>query len=668
MTYTEWNEAIARRFFNELNAGKKVFLCVEDALLEQLGGPNGKADFVAAVKGGPETARRPGLSVRTQARRTWEEWRTSSQGFPAYLAYLGLFVLAASQEGERETGYYKRLHRLLGEEPTNRPPPCFYEMWPLWDDLEDWANDDQSGKLGIVSCDFAGAWPHVGLPRAQIVLTERERAKLTELFAAAELDSSAPPASEEMAQLARRHGHGRLESRTMRRLAREGEVDEEMRSLTIEALLDELRSWDGAIENDQGSLSGFHTLRLNLRIKDRLSGIADSRFVVRDSPTFPDADMKITGAGTGGGYQIGGVNASWLILRGADGNNIDATSISWTQGLRLCFEEIVFRLPPRRVRVLRKGEFDHVEGLIEVNRLDPHREFYVVVSAESVRAIETWGQRAGKNWKEIVLRSGLPSGVRLFRADSADPAIAAPAEFPVLKTDSLVRVLLQEGIKTEPMGRRYFDFAPPKVCVEGLTPDNVVKINRTTYPTVAGDVTITVLPAEVEPSNRVSVLLGEEEKRFASFQIVAGKDIPWKRVGAWASMSDGAQVDSSGSVPRALGAAVFGFEAPPVIIATERTADIIGAKPGQIATLPGDPLPTEWIPVWLIEHGRSNRRVIFCGADPEHCAPSGESVSDRRKVRDWQRLLWNERRQLAGPTRGPLVALWRKFKEAAQNG
>ena len=66
MTYTEWNEAIARRFFNELNAGKKVFLCVEDALLEQLGGPNGKADFIAAVKGGPETARRPAVLAREQ--------------------------------------------------------------------------------------------------------------------------------------------------------------------------------------------------------------------------------------------------------------------------------------------------------------------------------------------------------------------------------------------------------------------------------------------------------------------------------------------------------------------------------------------------------------------------------------------------------------------------
>jgi hypothetical protein len=668
MTYIEWNERIARRFFNEQNAGKKVFLCVEDALLEQLGGPTGKADFIAAVKSGPETARRPGLSVCTQARRTWEEWRNRSQEFPAYLAYLGLFVLAASQEGERETGYYKRLHRLLGEESTNRPPPCFYEMWPLWDDLEDWANDEQNGKLGIVSCDFAGAWPHVGLPRAQIVLTERERAKLTELFAAAELDSSAPPASEEMAHLARRHGHGRLEARTMRRLAREGEVDEEMRSLTIEALLDELRSWDGVVENDEGSSAGFHALRLNLRIKDRISGIADSRFVVRDSPNFPDVDMRVTVVGDAGGYQIGGLNATWLILRGADGTNMDATDVSWTQGLRLCFEEIVFRLPPRRVRVLRNGEFDHVEGLIEVNRLDPHREFYVVVTGESVGAIETWGKRAGKNWKEIVLRSGLPSGVRLFRADSADPAIVAPAEFPVLRTDSLVRVLLQDGIKTEPMGRRYFEFAPPKVCVEGLTPDNIVKVNRRTYPTVAGDVTITVLPSETEPSNRVSVLLGQEEKRFTSFQIVSERDIPWKRAWTWASGSDGTQVDSSESTPRVLGAAVFGYEAPPVIIGTERTADIIGSKPGQVATLPGDPLPTEWTPVWLIEHGRSNRRVIFCGADLEHCDPQSEPASDGGKVRDWQRLLWNERRQLAGPTRGPLVALWRKFREAARNG
>jgi len=668
MTYSEWNEVIARRFFNEQNAEKKVFLCVEDTLLEQLGGPDGKADFINAVKSGPETARRPGLSICTQARRTWEDWRNNSMGFPAYLAYLGLFVLAASQEGERETGYYKRLHRLLGDEETNRPPPNFYEMWPLWDDLEDWANDERGGRLGIVSCDFAGAWPHVGLPRAQIVLTERERSKLGELFAAAELDSSAPPASEEMAQLSSRHGQGRLEGRTMRRLVREGEVDEEMRSLTIEALLDELRSWDGVAENQQGARSEFHTLRLNLRIKDRLSGTADSRFVIRDAPTFPDGDITITAHGNGGIFYVGSVNSSWRILRAGDGTNIDATRISWTQGLRLSFGEVVFRLPPRRVRVLRKGEFDSVEGLIEVNRLDPQREFYVIATDECVTALEMWGKRAGKNWQELVLRSGLPNGFRLFRADSADPAVAAPADFPVLKADSLVRVLLQEGIKTEPMGRRYFDFAPPKVRIEGLVPDSVVKVNRTVYPVVAGDVTLTLKTTEMESSNSVSITVGSEERRFASFQIVNAKDLPWKRADSWASASDGSQVEASAGEPRALGAAVIGFEAPPVVIATERSADIIGPRPGQIATLPGDPLPSDWIPIWLIEHGRANRRVIFCGVDPELCAPTNEPVADRRKVRDWQRLLWNERKQLAGPTRGPLVALWRRFKEAAQNG
>lgn len=667
MTYADWNEAIARRFFNEQNAGRKVFLCVDDALLIQLGGADGKADFIAAIKRGPESARRPELSICTQARRTWEEWRKRPQGFPAYLGYLGFFVLAASQEGERETGYYKRLHRLLGEEATNRPPPCFYEMWPLWDDLEDWANDVQGGKFGIVSCDFAGAWPHVGLPRAQIVLTERERAKLPELFAAAELDSAAPPASEELAQLARKHGAGRLETRTMRRLAREGEFEEEMRSLTLEALLDELRSWDGSVEAADGITGGFHSLRWNLRIKDRLSGIADARIVVRDAPSLPDGDMIVVETGGTHKRLITKLNEDWLTLKESDGTPINTVGILWPHGLRVAFDRMVFRLTPRRVRVLRRGEFDRIEGLVEVNRLDPHREFYVLVCDEAVIAVDRWGQRAGRNWKEITLRTGLPHGFRLFRADSADPAIAAPAEFPVLKTDPLVRVLFKGGIKTEPMGRRYFDFAPPDICVEGLAADNVVKINGIVRPIEAGDVTIVLGSSELQPSNRVSVLMNDEEIRVASFQIAGSQDLPWKRQGEWATRQDGSAISVTDSAPKALGAAVSGFVAPPVVIATERGADLIGPQPGQIVTLPGDAVPADWTPVWLIEHGRGNRRVIFCGSDPAKCSPVSASTNERRRVREWKRVLWNERKQLAGPTRGPLVLLWRKFKEAAEH-
>jgi hypothetical protein len=669
MTYREWNDLIARRFFHDGQAGKKVFLSVDDALLEELGGPAAKSDFVAAVKAGPSTARRPGLSLCTRARNTYEEWRTRSSNFPAYLAYLAFFVLAASQEGESgHEGYYKRLHRLLGEAPSNRPPPNFYEMWGLWDDLEQWANDENGGRLGIVNCDFAHTWPHVGLPRAQIVLTDRERTNLSGIFAAAELDPVAPPAAEEMALLCRRFGAGKIEARTIRRLAREGPVDEELRALTLEAILDELRSWNGTANDTNGTTADYHTLRINLRIKDRLAGIADSRLVVQDSPNFPDGEFEASTPTSAEPFRLGRCNATWLVLKSPTGTAIDAAKEAWVGGLRLSYDRIRLRLPHRRVRVLRRGESDRIEGLIEIYRLDPHREFYVLAEAESLPIVSAWATRAARNWQEIVLRSGLAPEWRLFRADGADPSIESPAEFPVLRSDPLIRILLVGGIKSEPTGRRFFEFTPPKVQLEGLPKGSSVRFNRTTRVADAGDMLLTPDLSELDTSNRVSVLVNDEEHRFVSFQILPTKEILWRRAAQSASLADGSPTLPMPGRPRADGAAVYDFIPPPLVLAPERGADLIGARPGQIACIPDEAIPSDWSPVWMIEHGRSNRRVTFCGSAPEQCVPMKQPMGDQRKVRSWRRVLWNERMRLAPPCRGPLASLWREYKEVARNG
>jgi len=668
-TYSDWNTAISRRFFNEANAGKKVFLCIEGGLLDQIGGTNGKSNFVEAVKTGPDNLSRPGRTMCAKALRAFVEWRDGGfDGVPPFLAYLSLFVLAASEEGQHEQqGYYKHLHRLLGEEPTNLYPPGFTRMGVLWEELEKWANETQGGNLGLVCCDFAGAWPHVGRPRAQIVLTERERNKLRELFAAAELDPSAPPAAEEMAQICRRFGSGRLEARTMRKLAREGAFNEEMRLLTVEALLDELRSWDGVASTPEGSSIEYHTLRINLRIRSLLAGSIDSYIAVRDCDSFLDTSILVRDSNGQSDYNVKSAKEGWLILQSKDGKNIDGSSIPWTNSLRLESDNLIFRFPARSVRVFRKGEFDHIEGLIEVNRLDPYREFYVAAAQDCAQEIDDWGKQAGRQWRQINFRSGLPAGWRLFRADSADATISAPGDFPVLNTDSLVRILIQGGVKVEALGRRYFDFAPPTIRIEGLVPGAIISFNNTLHSAETGDITLDLKLSEIALSNHIKVLLSNGEERSASFQTLSAQNLDWRRKGQWATAANGTQLEILDERPRAFGATILSFDAPAITLAPARPADMLGPRPGQLVTIPGDELPTDWTPVWLIEHGRSNRKVIFCGSNLDQCAPLNEPISNRKKVKDWKRLLWNDRMRLNGPTRGPLVALWRQFKEAAEH-
>lgn len=662
MTFLEWNDALVRRFFNESNAGKRVFLAVDEDLVMELGGPTGKADFVTAVK--TQSAGR----ICREARRARENWRnTGSAGIPPYVGYLALFVLAASTEGEyHNEGFQKRLHRLLGEEPTNVPPHGFYDMWELWEDLEIWANDDRKGILGVFICHLSGATPFVDQFCSQIVLTEGERIRLPQVFADAELDPGAPPASEELALTVARHGTGRLHAKTLRRLQRQGSVDEEFRTSTIEAILEELRSWSGAAESD-GNRREYHILRINLNIVDRLSGRAESTFIAKDIDSMHEGDYRLESAAPGRcQYQLGDFQHGWSApLRTLDGVPVDAAQSNWERGIVLSNNDQVWRVPGRRLRVFRKGEFHGVNGLLEVARLDPHQEFFVAADPLASDVAVEWGQRAAAGWTEIRLRSGLPRGWRLFHGTRANPAVRVPPEFPALHSDPQIRILLRGGIKLKSAGRRYFDFAPPTLQIEGLSPASEVFINGSPRPAPAGDVVIRISPGELHGAVKVQVLEGGEQRCSASFQMLGSQEISWKEQ-ADAPGADCYGVLSSCEGACVRGPTIVGFE-PPLLLNIENSADLVGAKVGQIVRIPAEKQPDEWNPVWIIERGRNNRRAGFCGSAPDACRPFRDGTFDRKKAREWKNVLWYDRKHLQGPKRGVLAALWAEYREVAKN-
>jgi hypothetical protein len=668
MTYSEWNGKLGAYFFNSYNAGKRIFLSVDEALLVKLGGVDAKADFIAAVKAGPPEYGRSHLSVCAVAERIFEAWQQShGKEVPPFIAYLALFVLGASEEGEDDQdGYHKTLRRLLGEPTSNNwISSKFGEMWCLWEGLRMWANEELQGELGVISCDFAGAWPHKGLPRAQIVLTERERSHLPVIFEIAEVDPIAPPTVNELARLVRGCGRGLLEARTLRRLSPDGTGDSEVRDLLLEALIEELRSWDGSVTEGQHDIGRCHALRLNLQFTDRLRGLANTRVVVRDTPSFTEDVIRVSVNGTTA--QIAHCNAEWLCLQDNEGNTIDAASLQWNLGIRLTAGKMIFRLPQRKVRVFRKGEFDRIEGLIEVNRLDPHREFYVSAADDCSEKVEAWGMRAGLNWSRIPLRSGLSPKTVLFKADRADVRIAAPREFPALQADSHLRLLLAGGIKLEPASTRYFSFAPPKIRIEGLEPNSLVSVNETSIPVDAGDVTL-ILPEEFLRSvNQVAVVTESGHKLTRSFQLSSGEEVSWKSGAGKFTNAKGEIVDISFEGPRVTGGTAVNYNPPPIFMVPAKRSDVIGRRPGEIAVIPDEPPPTDWSPVWIVERGRSNRRVIFCGSDIQYCVPSKEEIPDKKRVKSWKDLLWYDWRKLRSPSLALLSSLWKQYRDVAKD-
>src|SRR5689334_17273591 len=118
MQYLQWNTLLTEHFFSPDRAGRKVYLFATHDLIDQLGRSQSSdfADFISALKTGPDWARAAGLCQK--ALQTMKDWRNRALPYPPYVAYLVLFVIAAGHEGDfAPNAYYPRLRSLLGEEP-----------------------------------------------------------------------------------------------------------------------------------------------------------------------------------------------------------------------------------------------------------------------------------------------------------------------------------------------------------------------------------------------------------------------------------------------------------------------------------------------------------------------------------------------------------------------
>jgi len=291
MDYLTWNNFIASHFFRPEMAGSTVHLYVTEETIAELGQDSGAdfLDFIESVKLGPTWVTRQGLCMK--ALQSLTDWRQRRLDYTPYIGYLALFVLAAGIEGDFAThSYYPRLRTLIGEEPTTGQYPSFHRMQELWEDLEQWSNEDKAGEWGLFNCVAVGKNNHIGLPLAQTLLTEEERRELPSIFATAELDPTAPPSEEAIALLLVKHGRKYLRNRTLN-LLKETSVTDQLRQALLERIIDELRSWDGTAEISSSDGSQiFGLLRLCCKL-DPIAGRATLTLRCSTKHEFPEDDL-----------------------------------------------------------------------------------------------------------------------------------------------------------------------------------------------------------------------------------------------------------------------------------------------------------------------------------------------------------------------------------------
>ncbi|MGD0784317.1 MAG: hypothetical protein ABR969_00685 [Sedimentisphaerales bacterium] len=689
MQYLEWNDLIAKHFFNEEKAGREVLLYVNEQLLETLGSEQkvGKDDFINALRIGPPWVNRQGFCQK--ALQAYTNWRSRQLDYPPYIGYLSFFVLAAGVETDfRPSAYYPRLWPLLGEPANSGTPPSFDEMILLWKDLEKWSREDKHETLGKFVKRIRGGWWKVGLPRSQTIISEEERKHLPWLFEEANIDPTDPPSPDVMAKLCSAYGSNIFEKKTIRLLQSTEEEFSILKQALIELVLDELENWDGIVILEEKETEAGEPIRRSmqaaaLRICMNYDDVAQEvKYYLRfkTGKFFPEEGLHFERNNDYRVYSCMETFQGWSTPLKYNENNsikrLDAVSVDWILGENFIDKENGWRAKLRgaKTRLFRLGT-DSLPDWVESQMLERGIEFYIASCGPDIEAIRNWGSKYCERFKELKVL-GLPQGWTLFYGKNARESCNG---IDVLSVSSQVRLTLREGIRAG-RGNVFFNFAPPKIVVENGRGDEKVTVND--KPMVHKNIIepVWTLPEELLRSEVSS--FGEPLRIEVKLEdLCSSKIIKLVTFGLPASCDATPFRNKSGELcsqteyPRVRGVCTrdtLSNVSYPQLLPFHLSNKIlfIGRRPGEVAEWPSDGIPQDWQPVWALAYKKRNLWVAnFCGTmeDAKIDSLPGQSVSDKKRLKMWREALWIKRKITDEPKLGQLKRVWKKYVEAASH-
>lgn len=681
MDYLKWNDLIGERFFNTDRSGTRVFLYVTTDVLNEIGRPFevGCDDFIAAVKTGPHWNSRQNRSISQQALQALDNWRTRDLSYPPYLGYLAFFVLAATIDvGFARHAYYPGLRSLLGEEPESGMYPSFNLMYKIWDDLAVWSNQDRHGDRGIFDADIVGEWMHVGLPRAQTLLTDDEREKLPILFADNGFDFYSPPSEGALSYLLSDDPHHYLRTHTKELLKSSRETDVSIRAALIEALLDELEHWDGTVPGSpqlgEHILNSLGNLRLTMTL-DRTARTVQVSMRCRSNREYPEEGLQLIGEGLRFPLYCYEDWQGWsapLYKTETSRRIFDASTLDWRSGISLSDHEHAWRtsLATRGVRVMVSATPYGLDGFVEESQIPRCKPFYLIAHVEHSEMLRKWGRECCKGFAEVELLSGLPQAWHLYSIDQAETDAIIRETFPCLAFPVALRIQFRNGLKVR--GNQYFRFALPHIEVtgeiEGVTvfcnDTLLVPHSETGFYHIPDNLCVRRFLIEVRRDNECI----KRRSLYAMEELI------------WRDAEKPLQYDKFGrriygeATEYCIGPMVSGAESPEFNPAVFLPPSLgyriyfIGRNPGEIVECPSETMSEKWTPVWAIimeKKGKGN--TVYCGIDPSNEEPKSILCGDPKHRRLWKEMLWHKRKQIYCSFPPTLLALWRKYLDVAQH-
>ena len=679
MNYLEWNNFIARKFFNENMAGREVLLYVNEETINQIGAEAGVGveDFIQSVKVGPDWVCEGELCQK--ALQSYRGWRIKHLEYPPYIAYLALFVLAATRGGDYDPhAYYPRLRDLLGEPDSSGTPPHFDKMAELWEDLEEWSTEDRHEELGRFIARIRGGFVHVGRPLSQTLLSDDERGCLPIIFSEAELDPTDTPSDAVIRRILLNYGKNRLENRTLKLLGRSQGDGIEMVNALIDLVLNELVGWDGRVTPYPTS---DHTpsqvgLRICLEL-NRVSGTITSTLRLKTNRPFPDNGLEFECAGQTVSCRETMPNWSTKLTNTEirPPRPLDAAMIDWSAGVRFEDKENKWRARLRGtdVRLFLPGNIEGLPGWVESQRLERNCGFVIACSDDKVADVQRWGTDCCEKFEEQSFQ-GLPSGWSLFEGSCAHESCE---DVDVLTLSSLLRIRLQGGIKIG-RGNKYLKFGPPLIVMEGSDGGEHVTLNGDELKREDLSIAHWHIPADApvdcplaievfkdgpDPLQKHVIRLEEPELP------VSFKDAPSRDSSGQILTDDVSTLCATGAVVTGVDPAASSIFPQAFPTYLSRRIVFLGSRPGEIVDWPDEDLPDEWQPIWAVaKSGKDNWTVHFCGQpeDAEITPDLNYVLDDTRAVKRWKEAIWVKRKKTEDPVLPKIHDLWAKYGEVAK--
>lgn len=700
LKYSQWNDILAAHYFNPEMAGKEVILFADKDLIDRLGSPweVGLEDFIDAAKLGPSYIdRRYRDDICQLAYQTYRIGREYRFKYPPYLAYLVLFVCAATVSGDyNPNAYYPRLLDLVREDRDRNIANCFSRIDTLWGALEKWSKEIENESLGRFTKRQRGGYVHVGIPLSQTIMSEEERQKLPSLFFAAGLDPTDPPSQDVIRVKLRQYGAGVLNRRTLELLDSRRPEDQDLLGALIDFVMTELDIWDGqVVEGTDPRMMrrrinpyvrlclsfGLGSLTSSLRFKVNPDNVAFPEgaleFRIREAPRVKDPQLRNAVFSCHQTNQAGWSTPIGISLNGSE-QRLRADTLDWTSGAIFEDEEKGWRLTlrPALVRVFLPGSWERLpDSWVETQRLEYECPF-LVACHQSVRLqVVSWGEKGTERFTPVQCQ-GLPLGWALFEGENAS---ASSENFEPLMLPTDVRLRLAGGIKVGP-GNYYLHFAKPTIVIEGAHGDVVVTVNGEEVQQQAGARLRWTLPEGLEVGVPITIEVrcdGEKLQNNRTIRLVDPEMIADFSIVPKRDMC-GDIIECAGEVLPdiyAQGAIVYGvrqteFGTVPIGVPTYLSHSIvfIGPKPGQIARWPEEQLPSDWVPVWaLAKSGRARWDVHFCGRRGCLQVPLSPPTLEKKKKKAWKEAIWVNRIRNRPPEVRDLKQLWSQYVEVARN-